>query len=165
MDARLLLKGPGFDDRATIERLCGQFERAGIDRARLILEGPSPPQQFLATYQRIDVALDPTAYSGGLTTMEALWMGVPVVSLPGSRFTSRHSATHLSAIGLDDWIVADPDAYIARALDAVADPHALSSLRAGLRERMARSPLCDGRALAAQIETLCRQLWRQIVLV
>jgi predicted O-linked N-acetylglucosamine transferase (SPINDLY family) len=129
-----------------------------------MLEGPSPPQQFLATYQRIDVALDPIPYSGGLTTMEALWMGVPVVTLPGSRFTSRHSATHLSAIGLDDWIVADQDAYIARALDAVADLNALSALRLGLRERVARSPLCDGRAMAAQIEELCRQLWRQIVL-
>ncbi len=162
-ESHLLLKGPGFDFLPVQKRLGALFARHGVDPSRVILEGPAPSFAFLSVYGRIDIALDPLPYSGGLTTMEALWMGVPVLTLPGQRFTSRHSAAHLTAIGLENWIARDHADYIARAVELSRDREALSQLRAGLRDRMARSALCDGRSMARQVEAIYQDLWADLL--
>ena len=109
-----------------------------------------PYADYLATYQQVDVALDPFPFSGSATTCEALWMGVPVVTCPGETFASRHSLSHLSNVGLTETIARDLDEYVELAVSLAGDLPRLAALRAGLRERMAASPLCDGKRFASQ---------------
>ncbi len=98
-DARLVLKTHQFSDAATAARILADFTAHGVAAARVALRGASRHRAFLGEYNQIDLVLDPFPYSGGLTTCEALWMGVPTVTLPGEIFASRHSASHLSNVG------------------------------------------------------------------
>ncbi len=113
--SRLILKTHQLGDAPTAARFLGSFGRFGIDPARVEVRGSSPHRLFLASYNEIDLVLDPFPYSGGLTTCEALWMGVPTVTLPGEIFASRHSASHLSNAGYADWVARDlADTWISR---------------------------------------------------
>ncbi len=160
--ARLLLKTHQFDDAAVRAGLLAEFAALGGDPARVELSGSAPHFDFPAWYDRVDVALDPFPYSGGLTTLEALWMGVPVVTLGGGdRFCARHSVGHLTAAGLTELIAPTPDAYLDIAAGLAGDLPALAALRAGLRGRMAASPLCDGPRFARTLEAAYRDLWRR----
>ncbi|MDE2005289.1 MAG: tetratricopeptide repeat protein, partial [Rhodospirillales bacterium] len=158
--ARLVLKTHQLADAPTAARLRAAFAAHGIDPGRIETRGGSGHRAFLGEYNDIDIVLDPFPYSGGLTTCEALWMGVPTVTMPGEFFASRHSASHLSNAGLAEWVVADARGYVERAVAAGANPAALAALRAGLRARVKESPLCDaprfGRALGAAL----RHAWR-----
>jgi protein O-GlcNAc transferase len=158
--ARILFAYAGYDLPEVRARIAGWFAVHGIDPERLVFEGRLPPQVLLARYGDADVALDSFPYSGGLTTLEALWMGVPVVTLPGGSFAGRHSLSHLSVAGLTGMVAADADDYVAiiRRLDA--DRPALAALRAGLRERIAASPLCDGPRFAHHFHLALRGIWR-----
>ncbi|MGH7081954.1 MAG: tetratricopeptide repeat protein, partial [Acetobacteraceae bacterium] len=109
--SRLVLKTHQFDEAPICAEVTAAFARHGIGAERLILAGASPHREFLAEYNRVDLQLDPFPYSGGLTTCEALWMGVPTVTLPGETFASRHSLSHLSNVGLGDWVAGDLDEY------------------------------------------------------
>jgi predicted O-linked N-acetylglucosamine transferase (SPINDLY family) len=158
--ARLVLKTHQFADPDTCDRVYAAFAEHGIEASRIELQGASGHRQFLAQYSRVDLVLDPFPYSGGLTTCEALWMGVPTLTLPGETFASRHSTSHMCNVGLADWVAADVDEYVALAALKAADLGGLAELRATLRRRMRASPLCDaprfGRALGAAL----RQAWR-----
>jgi len=158
--ARLLLKYKGYDDREMADRLLSLFANEGVEGHRIELSGMAPNPELLACYQRVDIALDPFPYSGGLTTMEALWMGVPVVTLAGERFCSRHSVSHLSVVGVPELIAADADNYLAIALGLARDLPRLASLRASLRERMAGSPMCDAAGFTRDLENAFRAAWR-----
>ena len=116
---------------------------------------------MLAAHADIDIALDPFPYSGDMTTLESLWMGVPVVTMPGDRPISRMTAGHLKNIGLDEMVAATADDYIAIARALAEDKTRLSALRAGLRERVAGSPLCDGAGFTRDFEAVLRDAWRQ----
>lgn len=159
--ARLLLCAPGFADAGTRAHFAALFEQAGVDPARVALRGGAPRREFLAGYGEVDVALDPFPYSGGLTTLEALWMGVPVVTLGGDRFCARHSVTHLASAGLSDLAVDGPDAYVAMAAALVSDPAGLAALRAGLRERLAASPALDGLRFTRALEAGYGVMWQR----
>ncbi|MBF0626307.1 MAG: tetratricopeptide repeat protein [Magnetococcales bacterium] len=137
------------------------FAAGGIAADRVLLAGGCSHGELLATYGAIDIALDPFPYSGGLTTLEALWMGVPVVTLSGTHFCTRHSTSHLSNAGLDELVTTSPDQYRATALGLAADLSALARLRAGLRSRVARSSLCDGGRYTRTLETAFRDIWRR----
>jgi predicted O-linked N-acetylglucosamine transferase (SPINDLY family) len=153
--SRLVLKTHQLADERTAAFVRDSFASHGIGGDRLDLRGGSRHHLLLAEYGDIDMVLDPFPYSGGLTTCEALWMGVPVLTCPGETFASRHSASHLHNIGLDDWVVPDLDSYVANAMRWAADLPRLAAVRAGLRERMRASPLCDaprfGRNLGAAL--------------
>ena len=136
-----------------------QFAKHGIGIDRLILEGGEPQKQFMESHSRCDIALDPHPYAGGLTTCEALWMGVPVVTLPGETFAGRHAATHLYNAGLPDWIAKDEQDYIDIAEKWANDLEGLAELRAGLREQVANSPLTDGPRFARNLEKALRFMW------
>jgi predicted O-linked N-acetylglucosamine transferase (SPINDLY family) len=158
--SRLVLVSPPLDSRGAQQRIADAFVAAGGDRARLELRGYVPWFALLAAYNTIDVALDPFPYSGGLTTCEALWMGVPVVACPGATFAGRHSLSHLSNVGLTETIAADLDDYVERAVGLAGDLPRLAALRAGLRGRMDRSPLCDGPRFARNFTACLRDVWR-----
>jgi predicted O-linked N-acetylglucosamine transferase (SPINDLY family) len=159
--ARLVLKYKGMDYPVLAGGLAEKFAGHGIGAGRVEFLGLSPHADLLDHYTHIDMALDPFPYNGGLTTLEALWMGVPVLTCPGETFAGRHSLTHLSNLGLTQTIARDLDAYIALAVSLAADLAGLAALRAGLRERMASSALCDGRRFAANLMQLLRGVWRE----
>ncbi|MBT4932951.1 MAG: tetratricopeptide repeat protein [Rhodospirillaceae bacterium] len=158
--SHLLIKYKGIDSSANIERLTAMFMAEGIDSSRLTLEGPSPHEALFARYNDVDIALDPFPYSGGLTTYEALWMGVPVITVPGQTFASRHSLSHLSTIGLPELIARDHDDYVRLAVGLANDGDRLEGLRAGLREKMDASHLCNGEKFAQAFATQMRDIWR-----
>jgi predicted O-linked N-acetylglucosamine transferase (SPINDLY family) len=161
MNARLILKNASFADPAVRDDYAHRLRALGIGANRFQLRGPSPHEQLLATYNEIDIALDSFPYSGGLTTCESLWMGVPVLTLPGPTFAGRHSASHLHNVGLMDWIAADPDDYVAKARGWTQLAAPLALLRAHLRDRMAASPLCDADRYCRNLEAAIAEIWRR----
>ena len=159
--SRLVLKTHQFSDRTTAERIRCAFAAHGIAGERLGLRGSSPHRAFMGEYGDIDLVLDPFPYSGGLTTCEALWMGVPTVTLPSEIFASRHSASHLSNVGLSDWVARDAAGYVELAVAKASDVAALASLRAGLRARVKASPLCDAPRFGRNLGAALRHAWTE----
>lgn len=151
-DSRLILKWRSFNDPWIQERVRARFAGNGIDGDRILFDGASPHSAMLAQYGEIDVALDPFPFSGALTTCEALWMGVPVVTMPGRRPVSRQSHAILRSIGLSEWSAASADEYVAIAAGLVEDVTALRSMRSRMRDRIKESVLLDARGLAALLE-------------
>ncbi|MCB4822830.1 tetratricopeptide repeat protein [Roseicella aerolata] len=160
-EARLVLRTHALGEAAMRQRLRARLTAHGLPEDRVALEGGVPHRALLDAYGGIDIALDPFPYAGGLTVCEALWMGVPVVALAGDSFCARHALSHLSNVGLPDWVAESEEAYVALAIARAGDLPALATLRAGLRARVAASPLTDaarfGRALAATL----RDAWRR----
>jgi predicted O-linked N-acetylglucosamine transferase (SPINDLY family) len=159
--SRLILKYARLDDPGTQDRLRRLFAERGIAAHRVEFSGYSPQREFLAWYNRVDLALDTFPYNGGLTTIEALWMGVPVVTLPGETFAGRHSLSHLSNVGLTETIAGSLDEYVELAVRLAEDLPRLAALRAGLRRRVAQSPLCDGKRFADNLLEILRRIWRE----
>jgi predicted O-linked N-acetylglucosamine transferase (SPINDLY family) len=159
--SRLVLKTHQFSDAATAQRVLDSFARYRIDPKRIELRGSSPHRTFMAEYGDIDIVLDPFPYSGGLTTCEALWMGVPTVTMPGETFASRHSTSHLSNAGLSDWVAADEPDYIRLALLKASDLAGLARLRTELRERVKASPLSDAPRFGLNLGAGLREAWKR----
>jgi len=159
--SRLVLQYFGLEDAEKATLLRDWFGEWGISDEQLALSGGTDRRQMLNAYQQIDLVLDTFPYSGGLTTCEALWMGVPVVTCPGETFASRHALSHLSTVGLAETIARDRDEYVDLAVALAGDLPRLAALRAGLRDRMAASPLCDGPRFAAGLAALLRDRWRR----
>lgn len=157
--ARLKLQTRALNDASTRERYRTLFIAHGIETARLDLQGYVPHSALLAAYGDIDIALDPFPYSGGLTTCEALWMGVPVITLTGETFAARHSTSHLSNVGLPELVTATAEDYVATATALAQDSGRLTTLRQGLREQMAASPLCDAARYTRDLEAAYRGMW------
>jgi predicted O-linked N-acetylglucosamine transferase (SPINDLY family) len=157
--SKLFLKAGELDTAHVRDALVRRFSARGIPAARLILEGRSPRYEYLAAYNRVDIALSPFPYPGGTTAAEGLWMGVPMVCRQGDRFLSHIAETMLQSAGLADWIAADDDAYIARAVEFASDPERLATLRAGLREQLVASPLCDAPRFAKHLEDALHGMW------
>ncbi len=160
-DAALVLKAHQFSDAPTNDRIRAAFAAHGIAPERIGLRGSSSHRGQLLQHADIDIMLDPFPYSGGLTTCEALWMGVPVVTIPGQTFASRHSASHLHNLGLPEWVADSLASYQDIAVRWAADLAGLQGLRAGLRPRMRASPLCDGQRFGRHLGAALRDVWRQ----
>jgi predicted O-linked N-acetylglucosamine transferase (SPINDLY family) len=155
----LLLKYRGLDDPAVGGRLVEQFAARGVRSERVKLRGSAAYADYLAEYRDVDIALDPFPFGGGVTTCDALWMGVPVVTWAGDTYASRHGFSHVTAVGLAELAAADAEGYVARAAGLAQDLSRLAELRACLRARVARAPLCDGQRLANELLAALRGAW------
>jgi protein O-GlcNAc transferase len=160
-DAKLTLRCPQFSEPSVLERFIRRAGQMGLDPARLTLRGRAPHPVFIAGYRDVDIALDPHPYSGGLTTCEALFMGVPVITLAGDFFAARHSVSHLSNVGMAHCIAHSEDAYVALAVAMAADREGLAALRASLRQRVLNSPLCDAPRFGRNLGAALRFAWHQ----
>jgi predicted O-linked N-acetylglucosamine transferase (SPINDLY family) len=159
-DARLLLKAPSLADASVIARFRGLFAAEGIAPERLLLEGPEGLEAMMQRYGGVDIALDPTPYNGGTTTLQALWMGVPVIALRGENFVGRMGASFLNALGRNAWIASDDAHYRAIARQLAEQLPALRCGRAELRQQMAASGLSDLEGYASHFQGLLRRMWR-----
>jgi predicted O-linked N-acetylglucosamine transferase (SPINDLY family) len=158
--SRLTLKYRGMS--ASVANRCGDILAShGVDPARVTFFDRSPHAELLGEYRRIDLALDPFPCGGGLTTCEALWMGVPVITCPGETFASRISLSVLSSVGLTEAVARDLPDYVELAAGLAHDLPRLANWRAELRERMESSPLCDGPRFAGNLMNLLRGVWRE----
>lgn len=159
--SRLVLKGKALADPAIATRFLARFSAQGISPERLEFLSHTPStREHLAAYARVDIALDPFPYAGTTTTCEALWMGVPVVTLAGQRHASRVGLSLHTAIGLPDLVADTPERYHAIAAGLAADPPRLVELRRTLRERISSSPICDARRFVPKLEAAYRSMWR-----
>ena len=128
---------------------------------QLLLHKGAPVAEYLAMYSKVDIVLDPFPRTGGTTTAEALWMGVPVVTLAGQRYVERISACKLAAVGLNDLITYCREDYICKVVSLANDPARRAGLRTNLREIMTKSQLCNSDTLARAIETAYQSMWKQ----
>ena len=159
--SRLVLKDATLADACQRSLFLKSFTDRGIDKERIELLPRTPMPTFLADYGRIDIGLDPFPYNGCTTTCEALWMGVPVVTLAGVMSYSRFGVSLLSNLGLDGLIATDPESYVAKAVELANDRNRLAALRSGLRQRMAASTICDSKAFARVVESAYRMMWKR----
>ena len=160
-NSKLLLKAKQFQDDTTRQRYLDLFNIHGIPPDRLEIIGQLPEKQdHLSAYNRVDIALDPFPYNGTTTTCEALWMGVPVVTLAGEVHAARVGASLLHTVGLDELVAEAPEAYLAKTVELANDLPRLSQLRKGLRNRVAASPLCDRQRFARDVEYAYSSMWK-----
>jgi protein O-GlcNAc transferase len=159
-NSRISLQSKAFKQDEVRQRIHALFAGAGIDASRVELVGGLRHNELLQRYSRVDIALDPFPYSGGITTCEALWMGVPTIAMPGAVVTVRHTISHLRNAGLDEFIAETPAGYRALAVELASDLPRLANLRATLRERVSHSALCDGAGFARKLEDAYRQMWQ-----
>src|SRR5262249_19002104 len=155
---RLLMHAPPGSHR---ERVREGFARGGIAPERVEFVGRMPLGEYLALHGRIDVGLDPFPYGGGTTTCDALWMGVPVVTLSGRTAVGRGGVSIRANLGLTELVARDAEQYVAICADLAGDLARLAELRRTLRERMACSPLMDAAGFARGVESAYRGMWRE----
>lgn len=159
--SKLLLKSSHLNDPQTIERFKVQFLEQGVKEEQLIFEGSSEIYEYLASYNKIDIALDPFPHNGGTTSHDLLWMGVPMITLEGDRYVSRFGLSILTNLGYPEWIASNEKEYIHKASALASDLDALNTIRLGLREKMNTSPLCDGTTFSRNFERTLRSLWEE----
>jgi predicted O-linked N-acetylglucosamine transferase (SPINDLY family) len=159
-NSRLLLKSRYIDGRETKEALLDRFRRAGADLSRIVfVSGTERQDDHLAQYRLVDIGLDTHPYGGMTTTCEALWMGVPVITLSGDRTNARYGTSVVNAVGLGELAAETPEAFAETAARLAGDLDRLVELRTTLRDRMAASELCDGVGFARAVETAYRAMW------
>ncbi len=157
-DSRLILLAPPGEHRS---RVFDQFRVANVEPARIEFVEPRPRSKYLELYHRIDLCLDTLPYNGHTTSLDALWMGVPVVTCVGRTVVGRAGYSQLSNLGLPEFVAWSHDQFVSIATELARDRPRLAQLRATLRERMEHSPLMDADRFARNIEAAFRQMWRQ----
>ena len=157
--SKLLLKTKQLNDPTVVQEVYKKFASHGITPDRLLLEGSSPRAKLLATYNRVDIALDPFPYPGGTTSIEALWMSVPVLTLKGNRFLSHVGETIAHNAGQVEWIAKDLDDYVKKAISFASDVENLSELRRCLRDKVLKSPLLNSERFASHFSKAALSMW------
>ncbi|HFD11209.1 MAG TPA: glycosyltransferase family 41 protein [Crenotrichaceae bacterium] len=157
--SQLLMTTKSLSEPENRQMMAARFEDYDITGDQLRMHSTLSHKEWLANYAQVDIILDPFPRTGTTTTAEALWMGVPVVTLAGKRYVSRASATVIHAVGLDELIADSKESYINKAVSLAHDPELRARLRADQREMMAESPLRDGKSLAQSMESAYRAMW------
>jgi predicted O-linked N-acetylglucosamine transferase (SPINDLY family) len=159
--SRMIIKSRGLGEASVQREIRQQFSLRGVQEERLDIRGFEPSiSAHLQVYNQIDIALDTFPYHGTATTCEALWMGVPVITLGGRAHVSRVGASLLTNIGLPELIAQSPQEYVRIAVNLANDSSRLRVLRSTLRQQMLRSPLMDGKRFALDVENVFRQMWQ-----
>lgn len=160
-DSRLMLKFKDYYGIPSIShRFLARFESQGVSPDRIsMISADDSPQDHLSHYGETDIALDTFPFSGATTTFQALWMGVPVISLLGERFIGRMGGSLSTQAGLEDLVADNPDEYVEKAVALANDLPRLRELRAGMRQRISSSSLCDGPGFAANMENAFQTMW------
>jgi len=163
---RVLGKVPGsrlflHADEHARERLQLNLAREGVEADRIEFGGRAPRLEYLRRYQRIDIGLDTFPFNGATTTLDAAWMGVPVVTLSGASPLQRAGASIMMNLGLPELVARSEEAFVAEAVALASDLNRLSELRAGLRRRLATSPLGNAPVYARHVEAAYRTAWRR----
>jgi predicted O-linked N-acetylglucosamine transferase (SPINDLY family) len=158
-DARLLLQSPQSGDPLSVDSLRRRLAEAGIGPDRVTIAPPAERSKYLKAYGEVDFALDTFPFPGGTTTCEALWMGVPTLTLRGATMLERQGAGMMICAGLPDWVACDEDDYVRRAITLAGDHQALSRLRQSLRDRVVASPLFDAARFARHLAEALRGMW------
>ena len=158
--SRFILKFSIPVDRQIAAKYLGQFEQFGIEPERIEVHGIMPHPKHMELYARADMALDTYPFNGCMTTLQSLWMGVPVISLVGDRsLLSRTGLSILSRVGLEFFATSTADQYVAKATALATKLEALAQIRASMRQRMLASSLCDRRGFARGVEDAYRKMW------
>jgi predicted O-linked N-acetylglucosamine transferase (SPINDLY family) len=160
-EARLILKYPGMDEALQKKRILTPFEQKGVGLDRVMILGASPWYQHLQMYQHVDIALDAFPYGGGVTTLDALWMGVPVVGFRCDFIGGRNSASMLTAAGLKDWVTESPQECIRIAQERSRNLAGLTNLRQSLRDQLRLSRLANPDIYVRRVEEILRDLWQE----
>ena len=158
-DSRLLIKAHELDRKHAVDATLQRFAERGIDASQLILEGGSKRGEYFKTYHRVDIVLSPFPYPGGTTTAESLWMGVPVVAMKGDRFLGHICESVLHSAGFGEWICDDQASYVQKVRELASSVESLAKLRAGLREHVLASPMCDAHRFARNFEDALEGMW------
>lgn len=159
-DARMLLFRYELSSPGRRERIHAEFERHGIDRERVELIWKKPERdEHLALYHRVDAMLDTFPFNGHTSTLEALLMGVPVITLAGRTFAGRLGVSMLTVLDMTDFIAESEDGFVHIADRLAADPERLARLRGGLRDTLLRNPICDGARFTRTVEEAYREMW------
>jgi len=161
-NSRLILKWRTFNDPEFAQSVLDQFKSFGVDASRIELRGPSFHIDMLTQYKDIDIALDPFPFSGGVTSCEALYMGVPVIAWPQDRVVSRQTYAFLSSIGHPELATQDEEGYLQKAVELATSPALLIQYRQSLREKMLDSPLMQATQFTQSLEATLIELLKQI---
>ncbi len=159
--SRLILKAPELNNASTQDRVVGYFTHAGVEADRIITLKGTPWFEHMQTYNQIDIALDPFPHGGGVTTLEGMMMGVPVINLRWPTVTGRLSASIMTTLGLPDWIAETREEYVKLAIQKARDLQSLAALRKQLRSVFTTSVIGDQLAYARAVEKEYRQLWQE----
>jgi protein O-GlcNAc transferase len=160
--SRILIKNSGLGDEMVRGELLARFAANGIEATRVELRGRAGTQgEHLGMYGEMDIALDTFPYNGTTTSCEAMWMGVPMVTLAGETHAGRVGVSLLSNVGLEELIARTPGEYVKLAVDLASDLEALAEIRGLMREWVSESALMDGPGLARDVEAGYRQIWRE----
>lgn len=160
-NSKLLIKNRQTEDVCVKADLIDRLTELGFDIKRVLLEGASPRQEYLASYAKVDFMLDTFPFPGGTTTCEALWMGVPTLTLAGNTLLERQGMSMLSCVGLNDWVAETTEDYVNKAVSFAHNLEQLSQLRATLRHTMSQSPLVDAVQFSRDFTQLLLTLWHE----
>jgi len=158
-DSRLLLKAPSFKDATAIKVFGQRLQDLGVALERIEFRGPTGLSDTMAEYGDVDIALDPVPYNGGTTSLQALWMGAPVLTIAGGHFVSRMGASFMHAAGLSEWVSTDDADLVRRAVALSQDRQALLRLKQGLRQRLQALPAWDIDQYTRDMQTAIRRMW------
>ena len=159
-ESKLLLKAPSFLNKGAKESFIKRFESNGIDASRLEFRGPVGLFSMMLEYGDVDIALDPVPYNGGTTTLQAMWMGVPVIVKEGNNFVSRMGASFMKAAGLSDWVAKDDEEYVKIAKEMASDRKKLYELKKSMRDKLLKSSAWDIDLYTRDFESSLQKIWK-----
>ena len=161
-NSKLLIKNKNLEDKNICEDFLSKFEKHNIKRNRLILVGETKTRkENLEFFNKIDIALDPFPFQGNTSTCEAVWMGVPVITLKGNRYLFHFGESINSNLGMHDWIAKNHDEYVSKAIKFSSNINQLSKIRMNLRQTFLQSPVCDAPRFAKHFSKMLWDMWKK----
>ena len=162
--SKIFLKTKQLNNSYLKEKIISKFKENGINLNSIILEGSSSRSKLLNSYNKVDIALDPFPYSGGVTSLEAIWMGVPVLTKKGFKFVSRTTESIIHNLGMPDWVANDENEYVKKAIKFSTNLELLTEINKSLRQVALESPLFNSTLFAKQLNNAFWEMWNNFIL-